>query len=163
MDLIEYRGSNYPKFQTEGFASQFSIPYALKFCKGHGYDIGYGKDEWKFPGSNGIDLKDGTDALSLPEDIVDYIYSSHCLEHLPNWIEALDHWISRIKSGGILFLYLPDFSQEYWRPWNNRKHKQIMNPDQIREYLVHKKCSNIFMSGTDLNNSFMVVCSTCLY
>jgi predicted SAM-dependent methyltransferase len=52
----------------------------------------------------------------LPDELVDYIYSSHCLEHVDNWIETLEYWIKNLKDGGILFLYLPDFSQKYWRP-----------------------------------------------
>jgi len=48
------------------------------------------------------------------------MYSSHCLEHVDNWTNILEYWISKLKTNGILFLYLPDFSQKYWRPWNNK-------------------------------------------
>ena len=50
---IEYKGKEYPSFQAEGNASQFAIPFAKKVCIGYGYDIGYGKEEWKFPGEIG--------------------------------------------------------------------------------------------------------------
>ena len=65
--------------------------FALHFCKGLGYDIGFCKEEWKFPGSIGIyrNLNNNYDANNLPDDKVDYIYSSHCLEHLDNWVETL--------------------------------------------------------------------------
>ncbi len=70
----------------------------------------------------------------------------------------MDYWYENLKDGGILFLYLPDYSQEYWRPWNNRKHVNIFSPKIIEDYLSHKNYKNIFVSGIDLNNSFMVVC-----
>ena len=84
MEFVNFKGIHYPIFQTKGNASQFSIPFALHFCKGTGYDIGFCKEEWKFPGAIGIDigLDNGFHADNLPEEEVDYIYSSHCLEHV---------------------------------------------------------------------------------
>jgi hypothetical protein len=160
VESIYYSGEIYPKMQKMGFASQFAIPYAKQFCNGIGYDIGFGKEEWKFPNSIGIDssLNNGYDAIHLPEQIVDYIFSSHCLEHVDDWVSTLEYWISKIKSSGVLFLYLPDFSQKYWRPWNNRKHKNVFTPSIIEGFLLDHNMKNIFISGIDLNNSFMVVC-----
>ena len=161
MDLIHFQNDTYPMFQAKGNAAQFAIPYALQFCKGVGYDIGFCKEEWKLPGAIGVDeaLKNGLNADQLPEDKVDYIFSSHCLEHVNNWVSTLEYWLTKIKTKGVLFLYLPDFSQKYWRPWNNRKHNHCFTPDLIRTFLEDHHCKNIFCSGVDLNNSFMIVCS----
>jgi predicted SAM-dependent methyltransferase len=109
------------------------------------------------PGSIPIDLTLGSDALRLPERQVDYIFSSHCLEHLPHWIDALDHWSSRLKSGGTLFLYLPHRSQEYWKPWNNRKHFHIFDQEMIKSYLEDNGYVKVYVSGVDLNNAFMAM------
>jgi SAM-dependent methyltransferase len=160
MELIEFDGDQYPYFQSLGNASQFSIPFALHFCKGVGYDIGFCKDEWKLPGARGIDigLEDGYHANHLPDEQMDYIYSSHCLEHVDHWVETLELWISKLKDGGILFLYLPDVSQKYWRPWNNRKHNHCLTPSIIQSFLKDKGMKHILVSGIDLNNSFMCVC-----
>jgi hypothetical protein len=160
MELINYDNQKYPFFQTQGNASQFAIPFALHFCKGLGYDIGFSKEEWKFPNSIGIDIRlnNGFDANNLPDDEVDYIYSSHCLEHVNNWVLTLELWISKLKQNGILFLYLPDFSQKYWRPWNNKKHIHCFTREIIKDFLKDKNMKNIMVSGIDLNNSFMIVC-----
>jgi predicted SAM-dependent methyltransferase len=160
IDVIEYKGTNYPKFQTEGNASQFAIPYALHVCKGIGYDIGCMKKEWSFPSSIPIDLSfdDDYHALNLPTKGVDYIFSSHCLEHINNWVDVMDYWYDTLNEGGTLFLYLPDYSQEYWRPWNNKKHVNIFTQTIIRDYLTHKGYKNIFVGEIDLNNAFMVMC-----
>ena len=97
------------------------------------------------------------DALNFPYDNLDYVFSSHCLEHLYDWVDVLDLWTSRLKSGGTLFLYLPDYSQVYWRPWNNRKHLNIFTPEIIVDYMKDNGYTNIFKSGVDLNNAFMVM------
>ena len=112
---------------------------------------------WCLPGSIHIDpVINGKDGNALPETHVDYIFSSHCLEHFNNWVTGLEHWVSRIKPGGILLLYLPDYSQEYWRPWNNRKHKHIMNPGHIADMLTSLNMT-VTVTGVDLNNSFAVL------
>lgn len=159
MNTLNYKGKNYPHFQAEGNASQFAIPFAKHFCSGVGYDIGCNRLEWAFPGAKPIDLlfDDEWDAYNLPEGSVDYIYSSHCLEHLQDWVGALDYWTSKLKRGGILFLYLPHYNQEYWRPWNNTKHIHMFSPEILRDYLTDRKYVNIFNSDRDLNDSFMVV------
>lgn len=154
---IKHLNKEYPEFQINGGASRFCRPFALEVCEGEGYDIGFGKEEWKFPGAVGIDscLCNGFDAHHLPDKMVDYIHSSHCLEHLPDWVDALDHWGSRLKVGGVLFLYLPDYSQTYHRPWSNRKHKNIFTPLIIKDYLESAGYKNIFVSGVDLYNAFI--------
>ena len=159
MNLIEFNNKQYPEFQSKGNAAQFAIPFAKYFCEGIGYDIGCNRIEWSFPNSIPIDpeINPKYDALNLPNQDVDYIFSSHCLEHLNNWVSVLDYWYDSIKVGGVIFLYLPDYSQEYWRPWYNRKHKNIFTNKIIVDYFVSKKMKNIFYSEVDLNNSFMVV------
>ena len=159
IELIEYKGRSYPAFQRDAFMGQYALPFAKRFCTGIGYDIGCGKREWCFPGALPIDTvtTEEYNAMNLPGEAVDYIFSSHCLEHLPNWVAALEHWTSRLVLGGVLFLYLPDFSQEYWRPWNNRKHLHCLNPDHVRALLEHLGYVKILVSGVDFCNSFMIV------
>lgn len=159
MDIIKYNNKSYPKHQAIGFAAQFAFPYAKYYCKGVGYDIGCMKKEWAYPGSMPIDIsfEDEYDAMNLPQKEVDYIFSSHCLEHIYNWVDALDYWYDTLKPGGILFLYLPHYSQEYWRPWNNKKHLHIFSDEIIKDWMVDKGFTNIFTSGRDLNDSFMIV------
>jgi hypothetical protein len=158
---IQYKDTLYPAMQAEGFASQFAIPYAKHFCKGVGVDVGCNRIEWTFPGATPIDpvIDPQYDATNFPPKLfdLDYIFSSHCLEHLDNWVKVLDYWTYKLKSGGVLFLYLPDYSQEYWRPWNNRKHLNIFTPQIIEDYMKDSGYKNIFKSNVDLNNAFMIV------
>lgn len=159
IETIDFGGTVYPKFQSEGFAAKFAFPYALQVCKGIGYDIGCNREEWKLPGAIGIDpmLSGNKTATNLPPGEVDYIFSSHCLEHIDNWVSVLDYWYLHLKAGGVLFLYLPHYSQAYWRPWSNRKHVNIFTAEFIRDYLINKGYNKIFASEMDLNNSFMIM------
>ena len=156
--LIQYNGKEYFHFQTTGNSARFTIPFAEELCKGKGYDIGAGQIDWALDGSFIIDprIPPGFDGNNLPEELVDYIFSSHCLEHCDHWVNTLEHWLSRIRLGGVLFLYLPDYSQEYWRNWSNRKHKHNLRPEEIKDFLLSKGLK-VFTSGVDLNNSFTVV------
>jgi hypothetical protein len=157
---IQYKTNNYPEFQTQGNAAQFAIPFAKHVCTGVGVDVGCNRLEWTFPGAIPIDPEiNDFSATNFPENLdeLDYVFSSHCLEHIPNWVDVLDYWTSKLRSGGVLFLYLPDYSQVYWRPWNNRKHVNVFTPDIIADYMKDRGYANIFKSGIDLNNAFMVM------
>lgn len=163
INTIEYQGDVYPKFQAEGYAARFAIPFAQTVCKGKGYDIGCNRPEWCMPGAIPIDpLFTPYDGLSLPIEnygAVDYIFSSHCLEHIPgNWFNVLKYWHNNIRTNGVLFLYLPDFSQKYWRPWNNSKHVHAFTPEILRaSFIDGLGMKNVFVSGIDLNNSFIIM------
>jgi predicted SAM-dependent methyltransferase len=161
IETIKFKSKIYPKFQSEGNAAQFAIPYAKHVCKGKGVDVGCNRIEWSFPNSIPVDpaINPQYDALNFPPEAyeLDYIFSSHCLEHLYNWVSVLDYWTYKLKSEGVLFLYLPDYSQEYWKPWNNRKHLNIFTPEIISDYMKDNGYKNIFKSEVDLNNAFMIM------
>lgn len=161
IETIWHNGKEYPRFQSEGFAAQFAIPFAQKVCHGTGFDIGCNRSEWSLPGAILIDpiINGEYNAMRLPPIKVDFVFSSHAAEHLSNWVEAVDYWITKIKSGGTLFLYLPDMSaQSYWRPWNNRKHIHYLTPEILNQYLSdHPELHKVFVSGTDMNCSFIAM------
>lgn len=172
MQTIEFKGHVYPAFQASGFAARFAFPFAQEVCKGVGFDVGCNREEWKFPGAIAVDpVIDGRyDASFLPPSVVidgvevdtrevDFIFSSHCAEHLPHWVQTLDYWHVRLKKGGALFLYLPDHSQVYWRGHHNRKHVHHFTPEILSTYFLDQPemWENVWVSNVDLNNSFMVI------
>jgi len=157
--FISFDGDEYPAFQAEGNAAQFVMPFAEQLLKGKGYDVGCGKKEWALPWAIPIDpnIDPSQDGMNLPlEPQVDFIFSSHCLEHLPNYVAALEHWSNVIKLDGKMLLYLPDYSQKYWRPWNNKKHIHVLSPQVIIDCLSHCGWTKVLYGGVDLNNSFTI-------
>ena len=149
--LYLYKGKLYPWYLKTGDMTLYIEAIAKQFCTGYGVDIGCG--EWCLEDAIPHDIKDGKNALDLP-DSYDYIFSSHCLEHLFNPISALEYWKTKCK---LLFLYLPHPDMEYWLPQNNRKHLHSWYPKEIVKILEDLGYQNIIHSERDLNWSFSVV------
>lgn len=153
--IFDYLGKKYPEYIKHGNACKFIQPIAEQFCKGTGLDVGAGK--WPLGNATPVDLDRGGDAMGLPRGSYDYIFSSHCLEHLQNPVAALEHWKSRLRAGGTLFLYLPHPDMEYWLPQRNRKHLHIWYPEQIAKLLDDMGFVNVLVSERDLAWSFAAV------
>jgi len=135
-----YEGEFYPDYLTVGGNSFAIRRTALKYCKGKGLDIGAGY--WPLPGGTPIDPEQGPGIANKLEDIPNnsqnYVFSSHCLEHILEWEKALDTWISKIKPGGIIFLYLPHPSCNLWHisnPVMATTHKWVPTPETIHNAL----------------------------
>lgn len=158
-----YKGEQYPEYLRQGNAAAHIFPTAEKFCKGFGYDVG-GLDDCHFPGANIINKLYGGDAMSIDladHDFngfrgADYIFSSHCLEHLENYVKALKHWKEVLRPGGQLFLYLPHPDMKYWLPQNCEKHLHQFTPDMMRGVLTDLGFEDIFNSERDLYWSFAI-------
>ncbi len=158
IEIIRFEGDIYPAFQANGNALRFCLPFAQEVCKGRGVDVGCNRIEWSFPGSIPVDplIDPAYNALHFPDDAkaLDYIIASHSLEHFDRWVDVLDYWYTRLKSGGVLFLYLPSYEQRYHRPWSNRKHLNIFTPEIINDYLESKGYIKAMVSGVDLYHGF---------
>ena len=48
IDTVENNGNTYPKFQTNGQASRFILPFAKEVLSGEGLDIGCMKKNGRF-------------------------------------------------------------------------------------------------------------------
>lgn len=168
LQFIYHNGNKYPKFQSEGNAAKFAIPFAENILSGEGMDIGCNNPTWAYTYAAMLvdpEIDPTYSASNLPwnpKDVNgqwDYIFSSHCLEHLNDWVEVLDYWHSFLKPGGILFLYLPDCNaQSYWRPWHNRKHCNYFTPEIFKQYFADVRNlwePDFYVSGTDANCSFI--------
>lgn len=156
--LYEYKGRLYPEYLRNWNAQGYVQQFALFFCEGKGLDIGAGK--WPLPGAMAIDIgKD--DARNVPECKTgqgwDYIFSSHCLEHIGNPIVALEHWIDRLAPGGCLFVHLPHPDMKYWKPQNCRKHLHTWRPEDMREIFADLGLWKIIGSERDMYWSFTTV------
>lgn len=164
IEIIKFKDRIYPKFQASHNMARFATPFAKEVCNGIGLDVGPGKLEWCFPGAIPIDLQipNGFNysAMNLPsiKDGYDYIFSSHCLEHINEpWYSVLNYWLENLKVGGTMFLYLPHPNQEYWSPWYDTRHVHILHPKDIRRYFKSESYCNIFVSKQDICHSFIAM------
>lgn len=126
-----------------------------QYTRGYGLDVGCGRAKG-YPHFIGVD-KDGAhqthktcldadlivpDATKLPmfaSGSLDFVYSSHLLEHMPDPKAALSEWWRLLKTGGHLVLYLPhkDFYPNVGKPGANPDHKHDFAPADI-EKIVEK-------------------------
>ena len=160
-NFFEYKNKLYPDFIRRGNATQYILPVAQKICSGNGIDIGSNNNDWAFPGADTCDLNNQppwNDANKIPvsDGYYDFVFSSHCLEHIPDYYAALIEWVRILKSGGILFLYLPSIECEYWRPANDRKHLHILYPKDVEYDLRSLGLHSLFVSGIDAAYSYCV-------
>lgn len=113
-----YRGRFWPDYLTVGGAGLAVARVAAVHCQGRGVDIGAGF--WCFPGAEPIDPMRGPGRSRSIEDVapasLDFVFSSHCLEHIVDWRAALAGWVQRLRRGGVIFLYLPHPACPLWEP-----------------------------------------------
>jgi predicted SAM-dependent methyltransferase len=94
------------------------------WCTGCGLDIGHGGN-LIVPWAIGLDRPEGYphrahcgnfpthlthDASALPfkDGMLDFVFSSHCLEDFEDTTAILNEWLRVIRRGGYLVLFLPD-------------------------------------------------------
>jgi hypothetical protein len=102
--FYKYKGELYPKYLNKGNAISYIMEKAKQYCSGVGLDIG--ADIWPFPGAIPIINEKYQNAYKLDNfenESLDYIISSHCLEHLEKWQDVLRLWIKKLKMMGYYF------------------------------------------------------------
>lgn len=128
--------------------------FEYSVLKGKGLDIGCGPDPI-FPDVTPFDLSHG-DANHITQYFdgqFDFVYSSHCLEHMVDAKAAILEWWKLVKPGGVLFLLVPDedlYEQGYWPSRFNRDHKwtftiakqQSWSPVSINLFALAKNLPN---------------------
>lgn len=157
-----YKGCHYPGYLNDGNASSYILEKARQYCKGYGIDVG--ADKWPFPGAIPVQNADDQNAYRLDriaDGSLDYVFSSHCLEHLSKWHDALLLWIRKLKPGGILFLYLPHESMRLWNPgapWAMEAHVWMPAHGPINDFLSRNGMEIAeFNPGKDAYWSFHIV------
>jgi len=138
-----YRGRFYPDYLFVGGASFAIFREALKHCTGTGIDIGAGL--WPLPGATPVDLQRGPGRQHTLEDFaprsLDFVFSSHCLEHIDDWNAALDRWVGLLAPAGLLFLYLPHPDCEIWHPGSafvGDGHKWKPTPELLHDAIARR-------------------------
>ena len=111
--------------------------FANRYFVGNGLDIGGGPDPLSlyrelFPRMRGVqtfDKEDGDAEIldAIADESMDFVHSSHTLEHMRDPARALANWFRAVKPGGHLIVTVPDedlYEQgEFPSPWNgDHKH-----------------------------------------
>lgn len=120
----------------------------VPFTRGTGLDLGCGPSK-AFPHFIGVDSCKDTElfGIEMEPDVVvddcavldycdqsmDFVFSSHLLEHIDDYESALIEWWRVIKTGGHLVLYLPhaDLYPRIGEPGSNPDHRHDFIPSDI--------------------------------
>lgn len=137
----------------------------LKYLKGDGIDIGAGNDPLVVPSGSvrAWDVKDGDASFlsGIENQSYDFVYSSHCLEHLKDVSAGLENWARVIRPGGFLYIVVPDYciyEKLNWPSMFNGDHKQSFSIDLSRSkvgrgnhfHIVHDLVPLIHKAGADV-------------
>lgn len=107
---------------------QYASTNARRWCIGKGIDVGAGGAG--FTDARHVQDKKDENAYEIlePGGSLDYVFSSHMLEHLAYPWTAIQEFYRVLKPGGILYLYLPNTAYHRWRQENMPKwHKHNMS------------------------------------
>lgn len=111
-----------------------------RYMSGQGIDIGYkGSVQGALPvlpTARGIEEGDYVNGrLPYDENTLDYVYSSHCLEHLKDYKNPLQDWFRVLKVGGHLVVTVPhrDLYEKKLAPPSkyNGAHKRFYTPSSL--------------------------------
>jgi SAM-dependent methyltransferase len=124
-----------------------------QYTRGRGLDLGCGPSK-TFPHFIGVDNYTDTQlfGIQMKPDVVcnvtkldvfgsasmDFVFSSHCLEHVQDHKGALKEWWRVIRPGGHLCLYLPhkEFYPNIGTEGANPDHKHDFMPADIVDAMI---------------------------
>lgn len=119
-----------PRRERDGYFSRYFV--------GKGIDIGC-LDDPVTPDCFKCDLPDcdGQLLVGHPSEHYDWVYSSHCLEHIPDPWAAVLRWWEVLKPGGHLLFEVPDedlYEQEHWPSAFNGGHLHSFTVSKDRSW-----------------------------
>ena len=114
----------------------FDSRFARRYFVGRGIDVGGGDDSLAlfaelFPLIRNVvtydtPQGDAQKLANVDDASFDFLFSSHCLEHLDDTADALSNWIRVVRPGGHLVVSVPDedlYEQGAWPSTYNAGHK----------------------------------------
>lgn len=96
------------------YLEKLSNGFFLKYMWGNGLDVGFAGYEPNvvsiLSGAIGVDVNypgyDGK-TLPFPDNSQQFVYSSHCLEHISDYRSTIQEWFRIVKPGGYIITVVP--------------------------------------------------------
>jgi len=123
--------------------------FANRYFVGSGLDVGGGPDPLSlyrelFPRMRGVqtfDKEDGDAEIleAIADESMDFVHSSHTLEHMRDPAQALQNWFRAVKPGGHLIITVPDedlYEQGQFPSTWNGDHKHTFTIWKARSWSV---------------------------
>ena len=133
-----------------------------------------------------IDIVAWADDIPVPDGSVDFVISSHVLEHVSNVIRTLKEWNRVVRSGGIIYMIVPherrtfdrgrpltplshivaDYMADLREPPEAECHQHVWRTDGVLEIIDWMNAENLVSwkvvlvedPDTKVGNGFTIVC-----
>lgn len=149
----------------ESIFRRYEMNEVIEYTKGVGIEVGCGLNkihtaaiginivltdaDYGYP--FGAQIK--ADGIALPwfaDSSLDYVFSSHCLEHFYEPRKALKEWTRVLKDKGFLVLILPhkNYYPNIGHPDANKDHKHDFLPEDIKKMIDEMGCYEIISIDT---------------
>lgn len=150
-----------PNECSKAYARRRERPEFATYFTGTGLDVGGGHDglgaqAWPhMTACRTWDLPDGDAQFleSIPDESLDFVHSSHCLEHVRDPLVALRHWLRVVKPGGYVVVLIPDedmYEQGVFPSTFNGDHKHTFAIAKARSWSpVHVSVTLLLMQLGD--------------
>ena len=133
-----------------GCGKRKSLPIAIGVDKGRGFaERGLKNTAFLKP-----DLVWDANTLPFKDETIDWITSSHAIEHFEEPVKVLEEWLRVLKVKGIISLIVP--IAEYVGRLGVHKHDYDM--ESFKKEVVDKLKNIEVMSYFDLNNKWSFAC-----
>lgn len=132
---------------SKGVEKRKALGHFEKYLVGRGLDVGCGEDCLRIPHGTvdpwDFSQGDAEELGGVPDGTYEFVYSSHCLEHMRSVERALENWVRVLRPGGILYVVVPDFGlyeKQCFPSRMNGDHKQTFSMTESRR--VHHRQSH---------------------
>lgn len=92
-----------------------------------------------------VDIVARGDILPFPDESLDFVLSSHVLEHIPDPIRALKEWYRVVRPGGYIFVIIPHKERTF-----DKNRPRTLLAEIVQRYETG------FDPGTDLHHSVWI-------
>lgn len=136
----------------ESIFRRYEMNEVIEYTKGVGIEVGCGLNKIH-TGAIGINIvltdndygypfgaqikADGTNLPWFSDNCLDYVFSSHCLEHFHEPERALNEWTRILRTEGYLVLILPHkkYYPNIGHPNANKDHKHDFLPEDVKKMI----------------------------
>ena len=124
------------------FKQRHNLKMVKSYLNGKGIEIGPGENPFikknivyvdKFPPKNNNNFVacDADNLFSFSDNEFDFLYSAHCLEHMPNAIKTIIEWTRVLKPGGVICAVLPHIDRTFDKGRSRTTLKHLINDYEL--------------------------------
>jgi SAM-dependent methyltransferase len=97
-----------------------------------------------------IDIALGNSLDNIRNNSLDYIFTSHTLEHVNNIIDTLMKMCNKLKDGGKIMIHVPSYKKGDWRALNDKDHNYTFMLSGTKDFRTYELDTILHDIGFDI-------------